>query len=90
MHFACQHLESEMKNYQLRCAVILIWDCRKMTGYDKDARAQWIDALKEMKSQIDTIWLISASAFIRTGASVMGFFTNMQIKPISCESEIEV
>jgi len=71
-------------------SVILIWDCRKMTGYDKDARAQWINALKEMKSQIDTIWLISASAFIRTGASVMGFFANMQIKPISCESEIEV
>ena len=70
-------------------SVTLIWDCRKMTDYDSDARAQWIDAIKEMKSQIDTIWLISASAFIRTGASVMGFFANMQIKPISCESEIE-
>ena len=71
-------------------AIILIWDCRKMTDYDNDARAQWIDAIKEMKSQIDTIWLISASGFIRTGASIMSFFVNMQIKPVSCESEIEV
>ena len=61
-----------------------------MTDYDNDARAQWIDAIKEMKSQIDTIWLISASGFIRTGASIMSFFVNMQIKPVSCESEIEV
>ena len=71
-------------------SIILIWDCSKMIDYDNDARAQWIDAIKEMKSQIDTIWLISTSAFIRTGASVMSFFVNMQIKPVSCESEIEV
>jgi phosphopantetheine adenylyltransferase len=71
-------------------AIILIWDCRKMTDYDNDARAQWIEAIKEMKSQIDTIWLISTSGFIRTGASIMSFFVNMQIKPVSCESEIEV
>jgi len=71
-------------------SIILIWDCRKMKGYDSDARAQWTDALKEMKSQIDTIWLISASSYIKIGASVMGFFSSMDIKPIGCESEIVV
>ena len=65
-------------------SIILIWDCRNMKGYDSDARAQWTDALKEMKSQIDTIWLISASSYIKIGASVMGFFSSMDIKPISC------
>ena len=71
-------------------SIVLIWDCRKMRSYDKDARVQWIDALKEMNSQIDSIWLISASSFIKTGAAVMSFFSSLRIKPISCESEIVV
>ena len=71
-------------------SIILIWDCREMRGYDSDARVKWTDALKEMKSQIDSIWLISASSAIKIGASVMSFFSNLDIKPISCESEIVV
>jgi hypothetical protein len=71
-------------------AIILIWDCNKMRGYDSDARVKWTVALKEMKSQIDSIWLISDSQVIRIGASVMGFFSNLDIKPISAESEIVI
>jgi hypothetical protein len=71
-------------------SIVLIWDCRNMKSYDKDARVQWIAALKEMDSQIDSIWLISASSFIKTGAAVMGFFSSLKINPISCESEIVV
>jgi len=68
--------------------IILIWDCRKMKGYDSDARVKWTDAIKEMKSQIDTIWLIADSSFIKMGAAVMGMVTSLNIKTIRSESEM--
>jgi len=71
-------------------SIILIWDCRKMKGYESPARAKWTDALKEMKSQIATIWLISDSAIIRMGASVMGMVSSLNIKSINSESEIVI
>jgi hypothetical protein len=70
--------------------IILIWDCRKMKGYETGARTKWTDALKNMKSQIATIWLISDSAFIRIGASVMAMFSSLNINAISSESEIAI
>ena len=61
-----------------------------MKGYDSDARVLWPEALKEMKSQIHSIWLVSASSAIKIGASVMGFFTKLDIRPVSSENEIVV
>ena len=71
-------------------SIILIWDCRKMKGYDSEARVIWANALKEMKSQIEKVWLISDSALIRMGASVMGLLTSLNIKAISSESAIVI
>ena len=68
--------------------VCLIWDCRKMRGYETGARTQWTAALKEMKPQIGKVWLISESTFIRMGGAVMAMFTSLEIKPVSSESEI--
>ena len=61
-----------------------------MKGYESAARAKWTDALKEMKPQIGTIWLISDSALIRMGASVMSMLSSINIKAISSESEIVI
>ena len=71
-------------------SIILIWDCRKMKSYESGARVIWTNALKEMKSQIDKIWLISDSSLIRMGASVMGLVTSLDIKAISSESDIVI
>ena len=71
-------------------SVILIWDCRKMKGYESEARTIWTGALKEMKSQIATIWLISDSTIIKMGASVMGMLCSIKIKAVSSENDIEV
>lgn len=71
-------------------SIILIWDCKKMKGYDNEAKAKWTEALKDMKSQIDSIWLISDSALIRLGATVMGMFSSLEIKAIKSESEIVI
>lgn len=71
-------------------AIILIWDCRKMKGYDSAARSIWTDALKEMKPQIDTIWLITDSTVVRMGAYVMGMLTSLNIKVVASETEIGI
>jgi len=67
---------------------ILVWDCLKMAGYDNGSRTQWQIALKEMKDQIDTVWLITKSNVIRMGASVMSLFSSLEIKTVTSESEI--
>jgi len=69
--------------------IIIIWDCSKMSGYSTKSRILWQNALKEMKEQIDIIWLISQSSLIKMGASVMGLFTSLKIKTVSKESEIK-
>ena len=69
---------------------VLIWDCREMKGYDSAARIQWTAALKELKRQIESIWLITDSSVIKMGASVMGMVSSIDIKVIRAENEIEV
>ena len=67
----------------------LIWNCLKMTGYDSNARSEWQNALKELKSQIGSIWLVTDSNFIKMGASVMSIFASYQISVVKNESEIK-
>lgn len=88
--------EAEMAIQQWKAAfqskmdepIVLLWDCQRMRGYENAARAQWILALKEMKSQIHSIWLITDSAVIKLGAAIMGSLTAQSIKAVSCESEV--
>jgi hypothetical protein len=70
--------------------IVLIWDCRKMKGYESAVRTKWTEALKEMKSGIDTIWLISESAMVRMGASIMGMVTSLKIKTAVSEADIVI
>ena len=70
--------------------IILIWHCLDMEGYENKARSQWQKALKEMKSQIDCIWLVNESNIIRMGASIMSLFASFEIKVVSSENEIKI
>ena len=71
-------------------SIALIWDCKKMKSYDSEAKTKWTEALQEMKSQIDVIWLISDSSLIRMAASIMGMFSSHEIKSVKFESEIMI
>lgn len=68
--------------------VILIWDCLDMHDYDQQARTLWQVACKEMKDQIDIIWVLTNSILIRMGASVISVFTSLKIKVVSSEKDI--
>lgn len=68
---------------------IIIWDCLDMKNYDLSSRAIWQRSLKAMKSQIESIWLISHSLAIRRGARLMSLFTSYDIHSVGSENEIE-
>jgi hypothetical protein len=70
--------------------LILVWNCVEMKGYDPMARSIWQKALKELKNEIETVWLISDSVLIRTGASIMSVFTSFSLKVISSENDIAI
>ena len=69
-------------------SALLVWDCRKMEGYEAAARSKWMVTLKELKPQIIQIWLISHSSFIRMGASFMGMVTWLKTNAANSEEEI--
>lgn len=76
--------------FQIRkCQSIdLIWDCRKMKQYESGARQKWTNTLFELKSQINSIWLITESSIIKMGASVMSMATSLNIKTVASENEV--
>lgn len=69
--------------------VSLIWDCIKMKGYDSNARVHWQNALKELKSDIENIWLVSNSQLIRVGANVISVFAGLRINAVDSEDKIQ-
>ena len=66
----------------------LVWDCNKMTGYDPGARLVWQNALQELKDQISSIWVVSKSSMVRSGAMIISMMTKHNIKVVQDESEI--
>ncbi len=69
--------------------VILVWQCQKMKSYEPMARILWQKAIKELKDQIDTIWLVADSTVIRAGAKIMALFTTFDLKVVNSEEKIK-
>jgi len=69
--------------------IIVIWDSKLMTGFDNKARVIWQQAIKELKKQIDCVWLISDSKIIRSGAKIMSAFTSFKMKVVKDEDKIK-
>ena len=68
--------------------IILLWDCSKMERYEPAAKEKWTTALKDMKTDIESIWLITDNRIIRFGAYVMSIFSSMKIQTVNSEDEI--
>ena len=68
----------------------IIWNCLEMEDYDHEARTIWQTACKEMKDEIEIIWVVTNSLLIRMGASVISVFTSLKIKVVSSESDIQL
>jgi len=75
------------KQYPTR-KLVLIWDATEMTGYDPAARSQWQRMMKEVRDQIDMIYLVSDKRIIRLGANLMSMFSKLTIKPVISLHEV--
>lgn len=70
--------------------IVHIWDCLSMKDYDQPARTMWSEACKDLKNQIDVIWVITNSLLIKMGATVISVFTSLNIKVVSSEADIRL
>jgi len=70
--------------------IVHIWDCLGMKDYDQSARTMWSDACKELKGQIDVIWVVTNSLLIKMGATVISVFTSLNIRVVSSEADIRI
>ena len=66
----------------------LIWDCLQMTGFENKARVIWQQAMKELKGNIDMVWLITTSNVIKAGAKLISTFTKFKMKVVKSQEEI--
>jgi len=69
---------------------ILVWDCLDMTGFESNARTVWLKAIKDLKKNIDCVWVISESKIVRAGAKVLSTLSGFKIKTVKSESEISL
>jgi hypothetical protein len=68
----------------------VIFDCKQMTDYDPLARIVWQNTISELKSQIDSIWVVTDSKLIAAGASLLGLFSSLKIHTVNLESNIHL
>ena len=80
-----KHLFESSKGEKTR----LVWDCSNMSAYEGKALKIWQQAMKDMKDQIDTVWLITDSALIKTGAKLISVFSKFTIKVVKTADEIK-
>jgi hypothetical protein len=62
--------------------ITIIWDCIHMTGFDNKARIAWQNAIKDLKSRFECVWLVTDNKIIKAGAKLMNTFTSFKMKVV--------
>jgi hypothetical protein len=67
---------------------VVIINALDMTDYEPMSRVIFQETINELKTQIESIWVITNSKLISAGAALMGLFTSFKIKSVASESQI--
>jgi hypothetical protein len=67
---------------------VVILNAKNMIDYEPMTRNSFQNTMKELKNQIDQIWVVSNSNLIRGGAAIMGLLTSFTIKAVDSEDLI--
>jgi hypothetical protein len=69
---------------------VIIFNALEMTDYDPLTRTSFQNTMKELKNQIDKVWVISESRLIRGGAAIMSMLTSFPIRAVNSEDQVVV
>lgn len=83
-----QQWKDEMSKLLPGQKINLIFNCRKMSGFETEARKHWQETMKLFKGQISDVWVVSENIFIRTAAKTMGLLTGFNMKACNSVSEV--
>jgi len=59
--------------------VLMVWECSRMTSFDKGARDAWQKFIKAVRSRLEAIHLVSKKLVIRVGAYAVGSYAGIRI-----------
>ena len=60
-----------------------------MKGYDPEARNICQKAIRDLKPQIENIWVVTNSSLIKMGTMDMGMFVSYKLKVVESFNEIK-
>jgi hypothetical protein len=69
---------------------VIIFNATKMVDYEPMTRAHFQNTMKELKGQIDQIWVISNSSLVRGGAAIMGMLTSFTVRAVDSEEHMVI
>ena len=70
------------KSYQI------VINAKEMVDYETIARSYFQKTIKEFKTQIEKMWIVSDSKLITSGAALVRVFTSLSISSVSSEDKI--
>jgi hypothetical protein len=70
----------EMSKLPAATKIDIIYNCTNMTGFETEARRNWQNAMKEFKTRLGEIWIVSDNIFILGAAKTMGLLTGFNMK----------
>ncbi len=70
--------------------MVVIFDAINMSDYQPMARTLFQKSINELKSQIDSIWVISNSKIVKAGAAIMSIFSSFPITTIASLDDIKM
>ncbi len=68
--------------------VVVVWELLEMDSYETEARTMLQQAIKDLKDNIEGIWLLTDSILIQAEAEIISFYTSFKIHLVKSEEEL--
>ena len=70
--------------------LVMVWECTRMTDYERGAREVWQKFIRAIKPRLEAIHLVSNNFLIRVGATAVGVFAGIKIHAWAEMEEFQV
>ena len=66
-------------------SLAVVWDVTSMAGFDPAARSAWADAVRPIRSQIDSLKIVGARGMVRIGATFLALLLGTPYEFVSTD-----